>query len=140
MDNLPQRIMKMVKELHNRGYSYLYLYSGMSPSGGNWRFEIGSITVNKWPAKPIVSGSINAEGKVEWAMDNSTVKLLADDFESYYENELANTKSNDSRYSAWYSSLIDSFGPEEILVFYADYIAPHEHLLQDAPLFDKRHL
>ena len=136
MDNLPQRIMKMVKELHTRGYNTLYLYSGMSPSGTNWRFNIGLLKNDKHPEKRIVCSSIRIEGEVDWTTDNSTVELLADGFESYYANELIDAQSDDTRYSAWYGSLIDSFGPEEILVFYADYIAPHEHLLKDAPLLN----
>jgi len=126
----------MVKELHQRGYTNLYLYSGMSTTGLCWRYWIGLITNNKWPAHPwIAKDSIGPEGEVEWVTDNSTVKLLADGFELFYADKLAGTKSSPNEYSRWYDNLIDGLGPNELLLFYADYDAPHEHLLKEAPFY-----
>lgn len=43
MVTLPVRIQKMVGKLHDIGYESLYLYSGSSPNGMNWRYTIGII-------------------------------------------------------------------------------------------------
>ena len=108
----------------------------MSPSGTHWRYCIGNVVDNKWPARPfIVTGSLHKEGEIEWASDNSTVELLADGFETHYRNHIAGTKSSPTKYSMWFAKLIGSLGYNELLVFYADYDAPHEHLLKSAPCF-----
>ena len=138
MDFLPIRIMKMVRELHCRGYTSLYLYSGISPTGFNWRYSIGIMENGKWPTRTcIVSDSIGTEGETEWAPDNSTVVLLTDGFEQYYADQLAGAKKSSSEYSIWYSNIINSLEGDEVLAFYADYGGPHEHLIAAAPGYNK---
>ena len=138
MEYLPIRIMKMVKELHWRGYTTLYLYSGMSTTGLCWRYCIGLIKNKKWPVKPcIVLGTLGPEGEIEWVSDNSSVESLANGFEMFYADKLAGNKSSPTEYSTWYDHLIDHLGPNELLAFYADYEAPHEHLLKEAPGYNK---
>ena len=96
---LPMRIMLMIKELHQRGYTSVYLYSGLSASGMHWRFEIGQLSNQQWPSSPsIIKGSLQNKGKTKWAVDNSTVDLLADGFESYY-NDLLNPKGQTNDYT-----------------------------------------
>jgi hypothetical protein len=130
---LPMRIMLMIKELHNRGYSSIYLYSGLSPSGMHWRYEIGQMVNNQWPARPVIDkGSLQNTGEIRWAVDNSTVDLLADGFESYYKDILMN-KEPPNAYTQWYANLIDGLNSNELLVFFADYGGAHEELLKTAP-------
>lgn len=124
----------MVAELHQRGYTSLYLYSGMSPSGMNWRFSIGKIQDGRWPTYPeITSGSLRTEGEVDWTADNLTVASLADGFEAYFSEVLPERKPAGSDYSLWYRNLLAKLNQNELLVFYADYFAPHEELLENAP-------
>jgi len=137
--HLPMRIMFMIKELHQRGYSSLYLYSGLSPSGMHWRYEIGQMVDGKWPNSPlIVKGSVQNTGEIKWAADNSTVELLADGFESYYK-DLLNPKSQANAYTQWYAILIDGLNPNELLVFFADYGGKHEDLLKTAPNYRSKY-
>ena len=41
----------MVVVLHQRGFHDIYIYSGLSLSGINWRFCIGQIVDGKWSYK-----------------------------------------------------------------------------------------
>lgn len=133
-ENLAIRITKMMVELHKRGYTSLYLHPGMSPSGMNWRFQIGHLIDGQWPSHTcITTGSIRTEGDVVWAQDNSTVDSLANGFESHFSQELEGTKSESTEYSRWFDSVVDDLGNNEVLAFYADYDTKHEHLLKTAP-------
>jgi len=137
MDILPIRIMKMIKELHQRGYTLIYLYSGMSPSGMNWRYEIGQMKDGKWPAFPNwINTSIESEGETSWAKDNSTVASLSDGFQQHFKDRLIQNYKP-TAYSKWYANLIESFEDGEILEFYADYEARHTKFLATAPGFNE---
>jgi len=89
MVTLPVRIQKMVGKLHDIGYESLYLYSGSSPNGMNWRYTIGIINNKKWPTNDyLVEGSIRSSGAIEWSESDATVEKLADNFEQYYADSL----------------------------------------------------
>lgn len=136
---LPVRIMKMVKELHKRGYNHLYLFSGMAPSGMSWRYMIGLTSENQWPAESyLVRQSAGPEGRVDWAEDSSTVELLADGFEKKFADQLEGTKSSPTQYSTWYDDLIDSLPPNTLLYFYADGPSEFDYLLSEAPGIDMK--
>lgn len=137
MSNLPSQIMQMVRTLHEMGYHDIYLYSGMSPSGLNWRFQIGKIVDKQWPSSErIVAGSVRATGDVEWSEDTSSYENMARNFERYYKLSKVDLTSSCIEYAKWYAALLDSLVEDEILTFYADYHAPHKHLLRDAPGFN----
>ncbi len=133
MSDLPIRIMQMVQQLHNRGYTSIYLHSGLSPSGMYWRYSIGQLMTGYWPAYPtIISGSVSKEGETIWALDNSTVRLLTDGFESHFKDLLI-SKDPHTDYSKWYAKLLSGLEADEMLVFFADYGAKHQHHLASAP-------
>ena len=134
MTYLPCKIMKMIEILHSKGYSDIYLYCGMSASGTNWRFIIGKITDNVWPGNQIIAcGSLSESGEVEWSSDTGSAESLADDFERYYALTPAEQNSIFSEYATWYSEKINTLQENELLVFYADYPAPHQDWLLNAP-------
>ena len=134
---LPARITRMVVELHRRGYTSLYLYSGMSASGMNWRFTIGNMVDKKWPTSDvIITSSIRSEDEVSWANDNTTAEALADGFESHFCDKIKGTKSIPTEYLCWFDLIVGAFKDNECLIFYADYSARHEHLLKSAPGFN----
>lgn len=134
MDSLPFRIMKMIQLLHRRGYTSLFLYSGLSPSGMNWRYQIGLLRDQQWPVNPsLVSGSLGSDGKVAWAEDTGSVESLCDGFQSFYAKLLVGTWAAPTDYSRWYKRTINGLKPNEWLVFFADDGGSHAHLLKDAP-------
>lgn len=135
---LPVRIVKMVKLLHEMGYTNLYLWCGMSPSGMSWRYQIGEMSDCKWPAEPeIVRGSVGPEGDVEWSPESTTPEELARGFMVTF-NKAITRQNSPNDYTQWYSRLIDSLGYNELLVFYADYEAKHERLLKEAPMYSRK--
>ncbi len=137
MNPLPIRIMYMIKALHKRGYSSVYLYSGLSPSGMSWRYEIGQLVNDQWPVKPAwVKGSVLSEGKTPWTDDNSTLLSLTDGFQQYFQHQLCQNHKP-SPYSLWYTDVLKHLKADELLVFFADYGGPHQHLLASAPGFIK---
>lgn len=134
MDNLPKRIVKMISLLHKKGFQDIYIYSGMSPSGMNWRFTIGHLKNETWPNKTIiVQGSVRAEGDVEWANENSCAEDLCKNFISFYKLTKSENNSTHLEYVIWYAKLVETLKESELLEFYADYEAPHEYLLTNAP-------
>ena len=137
MKPLPIRIMHMIKELHLRGFSSVYLYSGLSPSGMHWRYEIGQMVNEQWPAKPSwVNSSVQSEGSTIWTEDNSSVALLAYGFQQHFKDRLIQNYQP-TAYSQWYANLLESLDERELLIFFAHYGGKHEHLLLNAPGYQK---
>jgi hypothetical protein len=133
MKPLRIRIMHMIKELHLRGFSSVYLYSGLSPSGMHWRYEIGQMVNEQWPSKPSwVNSSVQSEGSTIWAEDNSSVALLAYGFQQHFKDRLIQNYQP-TAYSHWYANVLASLDERELLMFFADYGGKHEHLLLNAP-------
>ncbi len=132
-EHLPSRITKMVKELHRRGYTNLYLYCGMAPSGMSWRYMIGEMEDGGWPASEhLVYASTGPEGTVEWSQNMHNVNAMADDFERFYVGKISKANAP-TGYSVWFDQLADTLRFNELLMFFADYESEHGHLLKDAP-------
>lgn len=123
----------MIKELHLRGYSSLYLYSGMSPNGRHWRYEIGQTENEQWPVPSAwIKGSIGTTGKTIWCDDNSSISQMVSDFEVYFKDRLS-LKQSHTAYSVWYARVLANLKSNETLQFYADYGGKHNHMLKSAP-------
>jgi len=138
MKPLPIRIMQMITKLHQRGYSSIYLYSGMSPGGMHWRYEIGQVVFGQWPTKPAwVSSSVQSEGSTIWTADNSTVAAMTDGFQQYFKGRLIQDYKP-SDYSQWYAAVLAELKAEEPLKFFGDYAGKHQHLLATAPGYKKQ--
>lgn len=143
MNHLPQRITFMVRELHQRGYTDIYLYAGMSSSGLHWRYEIGQLNENteylhQWPVrKPLVKGSIQSEGEIIWCKNNASLNKLTDDFIAHFESKLIYSDQA-TAYSMWYDKVLDGLESNELLNFYADYGGQHQQLLEAAPGFCRK--
>jgi hypothetical protein len=138
-DMLPTQILRMVIELHNRGYESLYLFSGMSPSGMNWRYEIGVMTDGEWPSiPPITQDSIDrASQDTPWSRAPHSVSDLADRFEAHFEARLGEAKVPNPSYTQWFHSLVNTLRADQILDFYADYEADFERVLKSAPGYSR---
>lgn len=134
MSNLPNRIARMVQILHRKGYCNIYLYSGMSPTGLNWRFIIGKMVNKSWPTdEHIASGSVRASGEVEWSDDTSTPEILALNFVEFYKISKPDIRLSHNEYTKWYSELLNMLDESKAPVFHSDSTAPHEYLLKYAP-------
>ncbi|WP_143165485.1 hypothetical protein [Ferrimonas marina] len=124
----------MVSLLHQRGYTQLYLYSGMSPSGLFWRFEIGEMKGGSWPTdKVLVSDTVQDSGPLDWSVDTDSLEQLCQRFIEHYQLDKPKQDATNRSYVQWFSELSDSMGEDELLIFYADYPGPYEERLRSAP-------
>ena len=142
-DIFPTKLIKMILDLHSKGYESLYLYSGMSPSGMNWRYEIGVIDENGWPNRIyLTSGSLDRESTdTDWSKGDLTVRELSDEFESYYLDKLAEARKPNPEFVKWFANLADNLNltSSELLIFYQDYDwSPHQDFLVNAPGYNGR--
>ena len=136
---LPTQILNMVIELHNRGYESLYLYSGMSPSGMNWRYEIGVMCNGEWPSSPpLTQDSLDrASQDTPWSRAPHSVSKLADRFEAHFEGRLNDARVPNRAYVEWFSSLVSTLKSDQLLDFYADYESDFELYLLTAPGYSR---
>ena len=137
-DMFPTKLIKMVIDLHSKGYESLYLFSGMSPSGMNWRYEIGVIDENGWPNRIyLASGSLDCESTdTNWSKGDLSVKELSDQFESHYLDNLAEARKPNPDFVKWFANLAGNLDltSSELLIFYQDYdYSPHQEFLENAP-------
>ncbi len=133
MSHLPYRIMHMIQQLHQRGYTDVYLYAGLAPSGMSWRYSIGQIQGGQWPVSPhLVSSGLSKNDHTAWADDNSTVELLTEGFENHFKPQLRKG-SYPTVFTNWYAQLLSAIGTDDVLVFFADYGGKHQHWLSSAP-------
>jgi hypothetical protein len=134
MEYLPSRITKMIGLLHSRGFHDIYIYSGMSASGTSWRFIIGRIKNDIWPSQDLIAhGSVRADDDVEWNNRTSSIEELCENFIHFYKLKKAAVNNTNLEYVKWYARTQKMLKDNEPLVFYADYEAPHEYLLETAP-------
>lgn len=133
----PTTIVKMISQLHLLGYESLYLYSGMSPSGGHWRYEIGIHESGKWPSRNVLAiGSLDTEKTTtDWSEGVTNLNELTRAFIEKYEDKLTPAKTPNLRYAEWFFDLIPQLNRDYngLLVFYADYSAAHWEYLESAP-------
>jgi len=133
----PTTIVKMISKLHLLGYQSLYLYSGMSPSGLNWRYEIGVQDAGNWPSRNVLaSGSLDTVATTtDWSEGFVSVDELTARFIEKYESELTPAQVPNHPYAAWFFDVTRDLNRDSngLLVFYEDYDAAHSDYLRSAP-------
>jgi len=119
-----RRIMEMVGELHHVGYGGLYLDCGISPSGFNWRFAIGSAANGRWPNRELseVTGSIGDERDphIPWCGAADLVRCT-EKFRATYPDLLQAAQVPNQPYVDWYRMMLAKTAPDGVLMFYSDY-------------------
>lgn len=143
-DIFPTKIIKMIIDLHSKGYESLYLYSGLSPSGMNWRYEIGVIGDHGWPNRTyLASGSLDRENTdTNWSNGDLTVSELSDKFENQYRKSLGEARRSNPDFVKWFADLADNLDLTNsgLLIFYQDYdYSPHEFFLEKAPCYNGKY-
>lgn len=125
--------MEMIGRLHVEGYEALYLDAGLSPSGLNWRYQIGVTTQGDWPVpeKVIVEGSIGGgfDQVIPWCEPSDGLSMFVAKFRSRFQSQLRDAEVRNSAYVEWYDCMLRESSPGGVLVFYSDYGPDHEHAL-----------
>lgn len=129
-EHLVRRVMTMVAMLHARGLESIYLYSGMSGSGANWRYSIGAMEAGCWPRTPRdplqVFNSMRGDdepGQIEWGGVYDDPTALAQKFESRYPLIAESARAQNPAHVAWYRQMLACSEPTGMLVYYFDYKA-----------------
>ncbi len=125
---MAHRLMRMVGVLHERGYESLYLYSGMSGSGGSWRYAIGAMDDSVWPrfwrhALQVFNSMNGGEDpeQIAWAGLDDAPDVLADRFVATYPEIAEAARVPNPAHAAWYRNMLAQSEPVGALVFYFDY-------------------
>lgn len=144
MSNAPieasRHLLRLVAELHVRGYQRLRIAPGLSPSGGHWRCAIAPATqmlaghgARLAPkADPAVHHS-SANGRAYFGWDDAAhlgVFELARCFLARFPELAAAGYGADWAYAGWYQHMLHLTHPLALPIAYADWYdgPPTDHL------------
>lgn len=138
-DKIAFKITQMISYLHIMGYENLYLHSGWSPNGVNWRYEIGVCESECWPVdSPILSESITHGSALPWCGNSESMENMAAKFISTYLIQLPNAKIKNSDYVEWFQLQLTSLNEDTPLILFADCdYEYYQELLSTAPGYKK---
>lgn len=128
----PRFILRMIAELHVRGYQRLRIAPGMSPSGSSWRCSIT-------PSSNILRSNGARIGRLDgltahytsgsgrqyfgWTdAEHAFPERLAELFVTRFPAIAAAAYGEDWLYAGWYQSMMHATYPDAFPVAYADYM------------------
>jgi len=109
-------LLAAVAELHTRGYHGLRIRPGMNSSGGAWRCEL---LVND--RRLLRYGSASGERLTSTLTLDGEPRQLATDLEAAYAPLLAQARTQDAPYVAWFAAMLAATGPGSVPISYSDY-------------------
>lgn len=119
-----QKLLFMVRELHERGFEKLRIIPSISPSGTHWRckFITGardiSFTASNW--------IYNFEGENKQKKIKQTPKELADLFLKENSDFLEQCKGDNKEYVKWFAEMVDNLNEGELPYAFDDYFPPSD--------------
>ena len=127
-----RKVLRVVAELHLRGYQRLRIAPGMSPSGGHWRCAItpasnvlvahGAMLAD-WNG-PVAHYTTGMENRYfDWAdAAGRTPSQLADLFLERFGELAALGRGRDWLYAGWFVEMLALTYPDHVPIVYADYL------------------
>ncbi|MDO4433886.1 MAG: hypothetical protein Q4B82_04825 [Alysiella sp.] len=118
---IPNKIIRIIGELHNRGYQSLYLDCGLSPSGFHWRYAVFT------PDTTLFSGSYDATILAlsdfnQWVKNwNAPISVLADDFLAHFHDDLQSAKQANQVYAEWFNQAIEYIEETGYFIMFCDF-------------------
>lgn len=119
-------IVMIVHELHTRGYEQLRLFSGLSPSGGSWRWMI-------YP-KVLMRNNLHCERShdglpFECPYGSTSNErpyprralITADDFIREYDSYVSLAKGPDVEYVKWFENIVNHAKNNDYPLAFAEY-------------------
>jgi hypothetical protein len=133
-----RKVLRMVSELHVRGYQRLRIAPGMSPSGGYWRCSITPVTnisgrhgarMLSWDrlAAHYSSGQERKYFKWEDAA-HVTPSQLAELFIKRFPEIAEAGRGADWVYAGWFLEMLNLTYPNSFPIAYADWDLPFDRL------------
>lgn len=133
-----RKVLRMVTELHMRGYQQLRIAPGMSPSGCHWRCAITPVTniSNRHGARMLSWNSLVAhytsgQKHMYFGWEDAahfTPSSLADLFIDRFPEIAKAGHGSDWVYAGWYLEMLKLTYPESFPIAYADWDLPKDCL------------
>lgn len=131
-ETTPVRVLRMLRELHGRGYERLRLSSGISPSGLHWRYSIAPaedfepngylLRHDRYPGDAAASTG-GTDPPFNWQVtDDADPKVLADHFLEHFPGVAAAGLGPDPAYAQWLRDALDACLPDGAPIMYGDYV------------------
>ena len=134
-----RKILRMVSELHVRGYQRIRIAPGMSASGCHWRCAIAPVTTISCKHGALlvcpgnlVAGYTSGQGRkyFDWTdAAHATPSRMADLFIERFPKIAEAGKGSDWIYAGWYLEMLHLTYPDSFPIAYADYELPVDYLL-----------
>jgi hypothetical protein len=133
-----RKVLRMVAELHNRGYQRIRISPGMSPSGNSWRClvtpvtnicrEHGAMTLS-YENMTAKYSSANERAYFGWDdCAHVAPSTLAELFISRFPEIARAGKGADWAYAGWYQEMMSLTHPSSFPIAFADWDLPTAHL------------
>lgn len=133
-----RKVLRMVAELHVRGFQRLRIAPGMSASGCYWRCSVTPVTnVSIWHGARLVSydtlaAHYSAGSEREYFgwkdAGHATPSRLADLFIERFPEIVAAGRGSDWLYAGWYLEMLHLTYPDAIPIAYADWDLPKDYI------------
>lgn len=133
-----RKILRMVSELHLRGFQKLRIAPGMAPSGMYWRCSITSVNniSNRNGAKLLTWEKLSAhytsaDERKYFGWENVahvTPSRLADLFVKRFPKIVDSGEGSDWAYAGWFIEMLHLTYPNELPIAYADWSLPRDYL------------
>jgi ADP-ribosylglycohydrolase len=120
-----QKLLFMVKELHNRGFEELQIIPSIAPSGLYWRCEFRP---KRRSTKHLFYSSGAQYNYFGWKNGKKmSSREMADRFQKDFSDMLDICKHSDKYYSVWYSNMLDIIGNDKLPYAYSDYFSSNDY-------------
>jgi hypothetical protein len=126
-----RNVLRMVSELHVRGYQRLRIAPGMAPSGLYWRCAITPVTnisslhgamLADWDVLTAAYTSGQRDKYFDWQdASHATPSQLADLFISRFPDIVTAGQGSDWSYAGWYLEMLHLTYPNSLPIVYADW-------------------
>jgi len=133
-----RKVLRMVSELHLRGYQRLRIYTGLSPSGAYWRCYVlpaDRFDVRQpWEVPDPVSDEVgysSADGRKYFGLhgvEHAHPGRLADRFIETFPRLVGAGEGRDWSYAGWYVEMLHLTYPDVLPVMFEDYLKITDHV------------
>ncbi len=134
-----RKILRMVTELHVRGFQRLRIAPGMSPSGCHWRCSVTPATnisshhgarIVSWDTLAVHYSSSQERHYFGWDdAARATPSQMADLFIRRFPEIAEAGRGSDWLYSGWYLEMLYLTYPDSFPIAYADWDVPVDYLM-----------
>ena len=133
-----RNVLRLVNELHVRGYQRVRIAPGMAPSGVHWRCTLtpASNISRQHGVRLIAGGTLSANYSSSQEREyfgwpdaaHATPSRLADLFLARFPEIAAAGRGSDWAYAGWYLEMLHLTYPDSLPIAYADWDLPTGYL------------